>query len=545
VRDPAIAWFDPAPADVPARLASPFDPGEPHPLARRAADALIAELRGCARLDTSLGAPGGGKMFGVLVVAAPGGRIGHLRGFSGMLDGAWHVPGFVPPLFDAALRDAFWPAGQCAIGEVDRALQALTGDAETAALRTEHAALAERHAAALAALRDRHHDRRAARHAARDALGDAADRAACHALDQASRGDTAERRRLLAAHAAERAAIADRLAAAEAARGELVRRRSDLSRDLMLRVHDSYVVLSARGERRPLRALFTPGEPPGGAGDCAGPKLLGHAYRLGATPLALAEFWWGAPPATGDRRAGQFYPSCRGKCGPLLPFMLDGLPHAAAPVFGAAAVAADEPRVVFEDRWLIVVDKPCGLLSVPGRDERLQDSAITRLGARWPGAIGVHRLDLDTSGLLVAAKDPVTHAALQRAFARREVDKRYVAWLDGPVAGDRGTVALALRVDLDDRPRQIVDPEHGKPAITEWQVVERAGARTRVHLVPRTGRSHQLRVHAAHPLGLGAPIVGDRLYGRAAARLALHAEALGFVHPHTRRHVHFERPAPF
>ena len=302
---------------------------------------------------------------------------------------------------------------------------------------------------------------------------------------------------------------------------------------------------SARGERRPLRALFAPGEPPSGAGDCAGPKLLGHAYRLGAAPLALAEFWWGAPPAAGGRRAGEFYPSCRGKCGPLLPFMLDGLAHAAAPVFGAAAVAADEPRVVFEDAWLVVVDKPCGLLSVPGRDARLHDSAITRLRARWPGATAVHRLDLDTSGLLVAAKDPATHAALQRAFARREVDKRYVAWLDGRVAGDRGTVALALRVDLDDRPRQIVDPEHGRPAITEWCVVERAASRTRVELVPRTGRSHQLRVHAAHPLGLGAPIVGDRLYGRPAARLALHAEALAFCHPHTGRRIALARPAPF
>jgi tRNA pseudouridine32 synthase/23S rRNA pseudouridine746 synthase len=313
----------------------------------------------------------------------------------------------------------------------------------------------------------------------------------------------------------------------------------------MIRIHDSYVIPSARGERRPLRALFAPGEPPSGAGDCAGPRLLAHAYRLGATPLALAEFWWGAPPATGGRRAGQFYPSCRGKCGPLLAFMLDGLACAAAPVFGAAAIPADEPRVVYEDPWLVVVDKPCGLLSVPGRDDRLQDSVVTRLRARWPAATAVHRLDLDASGLLVAARDPVTHAALQRAFARREVDKRYVAWLDGLVAGDRGTVALALRVDLDDRPRQIVDPEHGKPAITDWQVVECAGARTRVHLVPRTGRSHQLRVHAAHPLGLGAPIVGDRLYGRAAERLALHAEALEFVHPHTGQRLRLERPAPF
>jgi tRNA pseudouridine32 synthase/23S rRNA pseudouridine746 synthase len=225
--------------------------------------------------------------------------------------------------------------------------------------------------------------------------------------------------------------------------------------------------------------------------------------------------------------------------------MLDGLACAAPPVFGAQPIAAGEPRVVFEDGWLVVVDKPCGLLSVPGRDPVLHDSVVTRLRAHHPGATCVHRLDLDTSGLLVVAKDPATHAALQGAFARREVDKRYVAWLDGPVAGDRGTVDLPLRVDLDDRPRQIVDPEHGKPAITQWRVVQRTASRTRVHFVPHTGRSHQLRVHAAHPLGLGAPIVGDRLYGRAAARLALHAEALAFTHPHTGRRIALERLAPF
>ena len=549
MHDLALTWFDlpgVLPAALPAIFASPFDPAEPHPLARRAAEALIAELRGrsfgSVHAVDALDAPGGGKMFGVLVVAAPDGRLGYLRAFSGMLDGAWHVPGFAPPLFDATARDAFWPAGQAELAELALQLRALAASPEAAAARAHHAAVVARHAAELAALRARHRDRRVERHAARQATHDAA---VLHTLDQTSRGDAAERRRLLAAHAAELTAATERLAAVDRERLDLERRRAELSRALMIRLHDGYVVTSARGERRPLRDLFAPGEPPSGAGDCAGPKLVGHAYRLGLAPLALAELWWGAPPATGGRRAGQFYPSCRGKCGPLLPFMLDGLPLAAPPAFGAAPVAADEPRVVFEDRWLVVVDKPCGLLSVPGRDAGLHDSAITRLRASRPGAAAAHRLDLDTSGLLVVAKDPATHAALQRAFARREVDKRYVAWLDGAVAGESGTIELPLRVDLDDRPRQIVDPVHGKPAITQWRVVERTGARTRVHLLPRTGRSHQLRVHAAHPLGLGAPIVGDRLYGRASARLALHAEALTFLHPHTGQRIALERPAPF
>jgi tRNA pseudouridine32 synthase/23S rRNA pseudouridine746 synthase len=543
-------------------LPSPFDHAAPHPLARRAADELIARVRGRPSLD----APGGGKMFGVLIVAAPDGRIGYLRGFSGMLDGAWQVAGFVPPLYDPAARDAIWPAGQHQLRALELALRAHAASPAHAAVRAAHAAVVARHVGELAALRARHHDHRAARHAAREAIrgaaglraldqarGDAASEprlpAELHALDQASRGDAAERRRLDAAHAAELASLAAQLAAIDAERAALERQRAAESRTLMMQVHDSYLIHNARGERRPLRDLFAPGEPPGGAGDCAGPKLLGHAYRSGLTPIALAELWWGAPPITGGRRAGQFYPSCRGKCGPILPFMLEGLPHAAPPVFGADPIAADEPRVVFEDAWLVVVDKPCGLLSVPGRSGLLGDSVLTRLRARFPEAAVAHRLDLDTSGLLVAAKDPATCVALQRAFARREVDKRYAAWLDGVVAGDHGTVALALRVDLDDRPRQIYDPAHGKPAITAWRVVERTAIRTRVTLVPRTGRTHQLRVHAAHPLGLGAPIVGDRLYGTAGAgvadRLALHAESLAFTHPHTQRRIELVRPAPF
>jgi len=188
--------------------------------------------------------------------------------------------------------------------------------------------------------------------------------------------------------------------------------------------------------------------------------------------------------------------------------------------------------------------------SVPGRSGALRDSVQTRLRARYPAATGplvVHRLDLDTSGLLLAAKDEVTYAALQAQFARREVDKRYIALLDGVISADRGVVDLPIRVDLDDRPRQIHDPIHGKAAITEWLVLERRTETTRVALIPKTGRTHQLRVHAAHPLGIGAPIAGDRLYGRVhdQPRLMLHAERLAFVHPHTGERIELVRDAPF
>lgn len=314
----------------------------------------------------------------------------------------------------------------------------------------------------------------------------------------------------------------------------------------------TYRFASATGALRTLAELFWPGLPPGGAGDCAAPKLLAHAYRHALRPLALAEVWWGAMPRSGDRRAGSLYPACRGKCAPILSHLLDGLPADPAPVFGSLFAAPNLPAVVFEDAWLAIVEKPCGMLSVPGRSARLHDSVSTRLRERFPGATGpllVHRLDLDTSGLLLVAKDAGTFASLQRLFANRAITKRYIAWLDGEVAGERGTIDLALRVDVDDRPRQIHDPVRGKTAITHWRALACEGGRTRVEFQPHTGRTHQLRVHAAHPNGLDAPIVGDRLYGREAPsegeRLMLHAECLAFVHPITAERISVERPAPF
>jgi tRNA pseudouridine32 synthase/23S rRNA pseudouridine746 synthase len=328
--------------------------------------------------------------------------------------------------------------------------------------------------------------------------------------------------------------------------------RTARSRELLPAIQNTYNFANALGEVRALRDLFAPKEPPGGAGDCAAPKLLAQAYAQGLRPLALAEFWWGAPPRTGDRRAGSFYPACQGKCPPILAHMLGGLPADPPPVFGAAAIPASEPRVVYEDEYLVVVDKPCGLLSVPGRSGLLRDSVSTRLRARYPDATGqlvVHRLDLDTSGLLLAAKHATTFSALQRLFSLREIRKRYVAWLDGDVVGNEGMIDFPMRRDIDDRPRQIHDPVHGKAEVTGCQVMARENGRTKVALTPHTGRTHQLRVHASNPLGLDAPIVGDRLYGRTAPehgeRLLLHAESLAFMHPDTGVEVVLTSPVPF
>jgi len=574
---------------LPARFPSPFAV-PPHPIARHAAELLVADLR-AGRLGIAarqLDAPAseadpsaGGKMFGVLVVRAPDGRLGYLRAFSGMLAGAWSLPGFVPPLFDTVARDAMWPAGQASLRAHELELRALATSGAYTSAKAHLASFDRELATDLAFLQERHRSRRALRKIARAGLephiegvcldesprATEARQAALHALDQESRADTAERKRFDAERAAERASILARLEPLEARRAELERLRADESRGLMKQVHDHYTIANARGERRPLRELFAPREPPGGAGDCAAPKLLGFAYARGLTPIAVAEVWVGASPATGGRHDGAFYAACRGKCGPILPFMLEGLDHdpsvepgasietRAVDDRGSSSVDAGHgrdgelPPVVYQDEHIVIVDKPVGLLSVPGRSGALRDSVQTRLRTRYLEIHVVHRLDLDTSGLLIAAKTLAAYKALQAMFARREIAKTYIAIVDGDVLADTGAVELPLRVDLDDRPRQIVDDQHGKPATTTWRVLARTGPRTRVELVPLTGRTHQLRVHCAHRFGLGAPIVGDRLYGTPASqhapRLLLHAERLVFTHPVTGERIEVASPAPF
>ncbi|MCI0569633.1 MAG: pseudouridine synthase [Myxococcaceae bacterium] len=556
-------WFtpfapQPASHDVPAAFPSPFDGLGPHALARRTAEVVQAELRaGLVAPDiatSTLEGPEGGKMFGVLVVKAPDGRIGFLRAFSGMLAGRWDVPGFVPPLFDRDARTEVEPAGEAVVKVLLARAEAAWTSPELLSVRAALEAQSARHASERTTLRSLHEARRQRRHAERatlaasDALSHEEKNAALHALEQQSRGDKAERRRMDAAHEVERCELEPKRARLERRLKALERLRHFVCRVLMKRIQDTYIVPDALGGRRPLRELFARREPPSGAGDCAAPKLLAHAFAHGLRPLALAEFWWGAPPSAGGRVSGAYYPACKDKCGPLLPAMLEGLCVASPRTFAPPAVASEALTVVYEDAWLVVVDKPCGLLSVPGKDSSLTDSVLTRLRTRYPDATGpllVHRLDLDTSGLLVAALDARTHAALQRQFILREVEKRYVAWVEGHIHAERGTIDFPIRVDLHDRPRQIHDTVHGKPAVTEWRVLQRSDERTRVAFFPRTGRTHQLRVHAAHPLGLGAPIVGDRLYGHPDVRLFLHAEALTFRHPASGELVTFERSAAF
>ena len=321
--------------------------------------------------------------------------------------------------------------------------------------------------------------------------------------------------------------------------------RKAASAQLQAWIFEQYKVSNARGETLSIREVFARRGlvPPGGTGDCAAPKLLQYAYAHGLTPLAMGEFWYGASPASEVREQGRFYPSCTGKCGPLLSFMLEGLDVAPNPLDREFTTEA-EPRILFEDACILVVSKPAGMLAVPGRTRAR--SLLEWLRDRFGEVHSCHRLDMDTSGVMVFARSLAAQAELERQFAEREVEKSYRARL---VAGSRpfgharkGTVALPLSLDYYDRPRQMVDRQNGKLAVTEYEVLEELpDGEIDVRFVPKTGRTHQLRVHAAHAEGLGRPIKGDRLYGSPdGGRLWLHAETLAFRHPDTGERLYFE-----
>ena len=335
----------------------------------------------------------------------------------------------------------------------------------------------------------------------------------------------------------------------------LLRERRERSVALQEWIFDQFIVHNARGESLSISEVFARQGlvPPGGTGECAAPKLLEYAYRQGLKPLALGEFWYGASPVGELRRQGSFYPSCTGKCGPLLSFMLEGLDVEPDPLLSFSPLQVQNsrlcPSVLYEDEALLVVDKPSGLLSVPGRANPV--SVISLLRDTYGPLYSCHRLDMDTSGLMVYARTPEDQADLQAQFADHTVRKTYRAHLSalsdpdgGPALspGDHGRIELPIAPDWYDRPRQKVDFEEGKTTVTEYEVLAvHPDGTVEVRFTPHTGRTHQLRVHAAHPRGLGRPILGDRLYGghtpagknEAAETLQLRADTLAFRHPRT------------
>lgn len=554
--------------ELPRQLNNPFS-YTPHPLCIEAARLveeelerlLLTESKGNEQ-DTRTGAGEAaveGKMMGVLVVETPEGEVGFLAAFSGLLMGRSVHPWFVPPIFDPTLPEGYFRREEAAISAINSHILALQ---QSDAYREAHKALEQATDSVkeqLAILRQQLSEQKAARHALRqqDTLT-AADEAR---LIRESQHQKAEFRR----KERELQRLLEPLQEQVALQGQrlqqLKQERKSRSAALQQWLFEQYVVHNGRGQQTTIWRIFTAPEeeglvgltrqaPPGGTGDCAAPKLLQFAYLHQLRPLALAEWWWGPSPLTEVRTQGIFYPACRGKCGPLLSYMLQGLAYDD----GTSATTGDEllnaVEILYEDATLAVVVKPAGLCSVPGTDPSLP-SLYQWARSHYPmaeGALVVHRLDMDTSGVMLLALTPEAHRQLQLQFAERTVEKRYEALLQGelPFAADNeGVIDLPLCLDPYDRPRQMVHPLHGKAALTRYKVLQCQGGRTRIAFYPLTGRTHQLRVHAAHPSGLGIPILGDRLYGEPDKRLHLHAASITFTHPTTGHRLHFESPAPF
>jgi len=525
---------------------------EPHPLARLAAASLQQYLETHTGLDHNFGlTPGSmlpviGKMFGVLVIRDKEERTGYLWGFSGKLAGSNDHPGFVPPVFDMLSESSFFLTEQEIIDTINRQLESLETDSGYLELKLEIARFSVQSADELASLRQTLKKKKEQRDKEREEQKEILTPAEYVLLEAAlvkqSLYDKHRLRKLRERWALLLEEKRAALAAGEQRIETLKAERRDRSAALQTRLFDQYTFLNTQGKKKSLGDIFSGtafGKPPAGAGECATPKLLQYAFMNGYTPVAMAEFWWGASPKSEIRRHRQFYPACTGKCKPILEHMLEGIPMDENPLL---LVPQGERNIetVYEDEYLIVVNKPSGLRSVPGIE--ITDSVYTRLKQAWihTEPLIVHRLDMDTSGLLVVAKTKDAHRHLQKQFLRRTVRKRYTALLSDIVEGNEGTIRLPLRADLFNRPRQLVCFDSGKKSITDWKVVGRTGKETRIHFWPLTGRTHQLRMHASHELGLNAPIVGDDLYGTADRRLCLHAAHLSFVHPKTKKELSFE-----
>ena len=562
-----------------------------------------------------------GKMYGVLVVEAPGGCLAFLAAHSGLLGGRNDWSFFVPPVFDAQQPDGHFKTREREISGMNRRIAELMQRPQLLEARQRLEQVRQQTDRVIAQEREEVKARKARRDAMRREQPQMDD-ATKAMLIRESQHDKAQLRRLTKSCEATVAEHKEALDVLEREIEALKRERRESSDALQRWLFDQYVMLNAKGMRRTLIdvfARFNGTLPPAGAGDCCAPKLLQFAYAHNLRPVSLAEFWLGAPPPTEVRRHLQFYPPCRSKCYPILQFMLQGLD---APLPGAeeiyplreeeggettndakcsldakgsldakaafddkASIEANEAHedkaslddngfldaqghiykkcgaslhIIYEDEQMAVVSKPSGMLSVPGKSCRLSVESIVRehYGIAADVPVIVHRLDMDTSGLLLIARTREAHKALQQQFLDHTVSKSYLALLEGVPHEDvtsehvawhsshTGTITLPLRPDLDDRPRQLVDFVHGKPAVTRFRLLKVIDGHQLIALTPVTGRTHQLRMHCAHHLGLNCPILGDPLYGSAiepsadiAQRLYLHAEQITFRHPSSKKIV--------
>ena len=497
---------------LPERFTYPFC-YTPHPLCVMAAEEVQNHLSKQSDWQEELSQ---GKMFGVLIVQTEDGSIGYLTAFSGILAGKNIHPYFVPPVYDLLQPQGFFKIEEENISAINRRIRRLEEDKKYIDLRSNLTQTTQSAQDALSIakiqLKEAKEKRELLRKTGQLDAKEEAD------LIRESQFQKAEYKRL------ERS-WKDKIASLQVEAGnwekqiqELKAERKVRSAALQQQLFEQFRMLNYRGEVKTLCDIFEQTvhkTPPAGAGECAAPKLLQQAYLHHWKPIAMAEFWWGNSPKNEVRHHGYFYPACKGKCEPILRHMLQGLEVEANPMQQEAERGNEKLNIVYEDQWLLIINKPAGMLSVPGKER--QTSIYDLVRKAYPEAEGpmiVHRLDMATSGLLIIAKDKKTHQHLQAQFKNRSIRKKYIALLDGIVPEDESTIELPLCPNPLDRPRQMVDTQYGKPAITYYQVLERTDKYTRIAFYPHTGRTHQLRVHAAHPSGLHCPIIGDELYGK-------------------------------
>lgn len=526
---------------MPETFNNPFD-YVPHPVCETAVMDLLPHIEELMRGNPE------GKMFGVLVVTkekdlqnCDNQRDGdiplyYLAAFSGQLYDKSVLPGFVPPVFDFLDPDGYFKQHEAEISAINREISRLQSDTDYVQLRQTYQKLRLDAESAIAEAKSNMLEAKEKRDAERMQRMLSAEEEA--AFVKESQFMKAEVRRVKKRWTEKIAESKVQVDAYEQKIEELANQRKTLSEGLQNWIFEHFVMVNYEGERRNLLEIFrntVQQLPPAGTGECCEPKLLQYAYTHCLKPIQMAMFWWGKSPEGEIRHHLHYYPACSGKCKPVLQFMLPTEILLPKPQRTLSKLL----EIVYEDADLWVVNKPSGMLSVPGKTNR--ESVISILQARCQEGetpLAVHRLDMDTSGLLVVAKHKTAHYRLQKQFRNREIQKTYVAVLDGeplPI-GEEGRIELPLAPDLMHRPYQKVDKAHGKPAVTLYHVINEH----LVELHPLTGRTHQLRVHCAHAEGLNRPIKGDNLYGRRADRLYLHAARIAFAHPTNGEEMVFE-----
>ena len=537
---------------LPEKFTYPFH-YTPHPLCVLAAEEVKAYIASRKEWQEELAS---GKMFGVLIVQTDNGitnneenQIGYLAAFSGNLAGKNLHPYFVPPVYDLLQPEGFFKIEEEQISAINIRIRELENSSSYLGSKEKWKIETEQAKAVLNQAKAELKMAKEAREIRRQSSPELSEEEQA-SLIRESQYQKAEYKRLEKEWKKRLEELETEVRHFDIEIERLKTERKERSAALQRKLFEQFRMLNAQGEVKDLYTIFEQTVqivPPAGAGECALPKLLQYAYLHQLKPLAMAEFWWGDSPKNEIRHHGYYYPSCKGKCEPILQHMLQGLEIDENPLLNPVH-EEEELEIVFEDEWLLVVNKPAGMLSVPGKAED-RDSVYHRLKKKYPEATGpmiVHRLDMATSGLLLVAKTKKVHQDLQAQFANRSIKKRYVAVLDGIVLSERtGRIELPLCLNPLDRPRQIVSKEYGKEAITEYKIISESEKiidesersineprkYTRIVFYPLTGRTHQLRVHAAHPEGLGCPILGDELYGKKADRLYLHAEYIEFRHP--------------